>query len=52
MREKKKKSVSDDDDLRAKMLTWLLFHISEGGKRIRLYQGVDLMNTDSVVTEY
>lgn len=32
----KKRRVSDDDDedgVRAKMLTWLLFHISEGGKK-------------------
>lgn len=51
----KKSCVSDDneeDEVRAKMLTWL-FHISEGEKKgSDFYQGVDVMSTDSVVTEY
>lgn len=46
-------SVSDENDgVRAKMLTWLLFHISEGEKGSGFYPGVDVINTDSVVTEH
>lgn len=44
-------SVSDDDDnVRAKTQSCLLFHIFEEDKKKDLYQSVE-MKTDSVATE-